>query len=220
MEIGTLIRELGGGMWISAEIFILTLLFSLPLGLVVAFGRMSKIAPVRWISKLYISIMRGTPLMLQLMVVYFGPYYLFGMRISTGYRMTAVLIGFAINYAAYFAEIYRGGIEAIPVGQYEAAKVLGYSKGQTFFRIVFPQVCKHILPAVTNEIITLVKDTSLARIIALQEIIWAGQSFLKGSQGISVAIWPMFFAAVYYLVFNGILTVLLGRLEKKLDYFR
>ena len=220
MEIGTLIRELGGGMWISAEIFILTLLFSLPLGLVVAFGRMSKIAPVRWISKLYISIMRGTPLMLQLMVVYFGPYYLFGMRISTGYRMTAVLIGFAINYAAYFAEIYRGGIEAIPVGQYEAAKVLGYSKGQTFFRIVFPQVCKHILPAVTNEIITLVKDTSLARIIALQEIIWAGQSFLKGSQGISGAIWPMFFAAVYYLVFNGILTVLLGRLEKKLDYFR
>ena len=158
--------------------------------------------------------------MLQLMVVYFGPYYLFGMRISTGYRMTAVLIGFAINYAAYFAEIYRGGIEAIPVGQYEAAKVLGYSKGQTFFRIVFPQVCKHILPAVTNEIITLVKDTSLARIIALQEIIWAGQSFLKGSQGISGAIWPMFFAAVYYLVFNGILTVLLGRLEKKLDYFR
>ena len=138
MEIGTLIRELGGGMWISAEIFILTLLFSLPLGLVVAFGRMSKIAPVRWISKLYISIMRGTPLMLQLMVVYFGPYYLFGMRISTGYRMTAVLIGFAINYAAYFAEIYRGGIEAIPVGQYEAAKVLGYSKSQTFFRIVFP----------------------------------------------------------------------------------
>ena len=220
MEIGTLIRELGGGMWISAEIFILTLLFSLPLGLVVAFGRMSKIAPVRWISKLYISIMRGTPLMLQLMVVYFGPYYLFGMRISTGYRMTAVLIGFAINYAAYFAEIYRGGIEAIPVGQYEAAKVLGYSKGQTFFRIVFPQVCKHILPAVTNEIITLVKDTSLARIIALQDISWAGQSFLKGSQGISGAIWPMFFAAVYYLVFNGILTVLLGRLEKKLDYFR
>ena len=220
MELGTLIRELGGGMWISAEIFILTLLFSLPLGLVVAFGRMSKIAPVRWISKLYISIMRGTPLMLQLMVVYFGPYYLFGMRISTGYRMTAVLIGFAINYAAYFAEIYRGGIEAIPVGQYEAAKVLGYSKGQTFFRIVFPQVCKHILPAVTNEIITLVKDTSLALIIALQEIIWAGQSFLKGSQGISGAIWPMFFAAVYYLVFNGILTVLLGRLEKKLDYFR
>ena len=224
MEIGTLIRELGGGMWISAEIFILTLLFSLPLGLVVAFGRMSKIAPVRWISKLYISIMRGTPLMLQLMVVYFGPYYLFGMRISTGYRMTAVLIGFAINYAAYFAEIYRGGIEAIPVGQYEAAKVLGYSKGQTFFRIVFPQVCKHILPAVTNEIITLVKDTSLARIIALQEIIWAGQSFLKGSQGISGAIWPMFFAAyiaagIFYYVFNLLVAMIMEKIEEKLNYY-
>ena len=216
MEIGTLIRELGGGMWISAEIFILTLLFSLPLGLVVAFGRMSKIAPVRWISKLYISIMRGTPLMLQLMVVYFGPYYLFGMRISTGYRMTAVLIGFAINYAAYFAEIYRGGIEAIPVGQYEAAKVLGYSKSQTFFRIVFPQVCKHILPAVTNEIITLVKDTSLARIIAVYELIWNGQTFIK-SAGI---IWPLFYTTAFYLIFNGALTLLFGYIEKKLDFFK
>ena len=138
MEIGTLIRELGGGMWISAEIFILTLLFSLPLGLVVAFGRMSKIAPVRWISKLYISIMRGTPLMLQLMVVYFGPYFIFGIRISRGYSLIAVFIGFAINYAAYFAEIYRGGIESMPAGQYEAAQILGYSKPQTFFRIILP----------------------------------------------------------------------------------
>ena len=170
MEIGTLIRELGGGMWISAEIFILTLLFSLPLGLVVAFGRMSKIAPVRWISKLYISIMRGTPLMLQLMVVYFGPYYLFGMRISTGYRMTAVLIGFAINYAAYFAEIYRGGIEAIPVGQYEAAQLLGYGKSQTFFKIILPQVVKIVLPSVTNEVITLVKDTSLVYSVSYIEM--------------------------------------------------
>ena len=216
MEIGTLIRELGGGMWISAEIFILTLLFSLPLGLVVAFGRMSKIAPVRWISKLYISIMRGTPLMLQLMVVYFGPYYLFGMRISTGYRMTAVLIGFAINYAAYFAEIYRGGIEAIPIGQYEAAKVLGYSKSQTFFRIVFPQVCKHILPAVTNEIITLVKDTSLARIIAAYELTFAGFSFMK-SAGLT---WPLFYTGVFYLFFVGVLTLLFNYIERKLDYFK
>ena len=216
MEIGTLIRELGGGMWISAEIFILTLLFSLPLGLVVAFGRMSKIAPVRWISKLYISIMRGTPLMLQLMVVYFGPYYLFGMRISTGYRMTAVLIGFAINYAAYFAEIYRGGIEAIPVGQYEAAKVLGYSKSQTFFRIVFPQVCKHILPAVTNEIITLVKDTSLARTIAIIEITMAGEAFMK-SKGIT---WPLFYTGVFYLAFVGLLTLLFSFIERKLSYFK
>ena len=216
MEIGTLIRELGGGMWVSAEIFILTLLFSLPLGLVVAFGRMSKIAPVRWISKLYISIMRGTPLMLQLMVVYFGPYYLFGMRISTGYRMTAVLIGFAINYAAYFAEIYRGGIEAIPVGQYEAAKVLGYSKSQTFFRIVFPQVCKHILPAVTNEIITLVKDTSLARTIAIIEITMAGEAFMK-SKGIT---WPLFYTGVFYLAFVGLLTLLFSFIERKLSYFK
>ena len=156
MEIGTLIRELGGGMWISAEIFILTLLFSLPLGLVVAFGRMSKIAPVRWISKLYISIMRGTPLMLQLMVVYFGPYYLFGMRISTGYRMTAVLIGFAINYAAYFAEIYRAGVQSIDHGQHEAAKTLGFSRWQTMRIIIIPQTIARVIPPVSNEVITLI----------------------------------------------------------------
>ena len=214
MEIGTLIRELGGGMWISAEIFILTLLFSLPLGLVVAFGRMSKIAPVRWISKLYISIMRGTPLMLQLMVVYFGPYYLFGMRISTGYRMTAVLIGFAINYAAYFAEIYRGGIEAIPVGQYEAAKVLGYSKSQTFFRIVFPQVCKHILPAVTNEIITLVKDTALITAIGVTEILYFAKSAVNRDVNVSAYV----IAAVFYLVMTYGLTKFFGWLEKKCRY--
>ena len=129
------------------------------------------------------------------------------------------MIGCALNYAAYFAEIYRGGIESIPKGQYEAAEVLGYSKVQTFWKIIFPQMVKRVLPPVTNEVITLVKDTSLARIIALQEIIWAGQAFLKGSQGISGAIWPMFFTAFYYLIFNGILTVLLGKLEKKLEYF-
>ena len=237
MEIGTLIRELGGGMWISAEIFILTLLFSLPLGLVVAFGRMSKIAPVRWISKLYISIMRGTPLMLQLMVVYFGPYYLFGMRISTGYRMTAVLIGFAINYAAYFAEIYRGGIEAIPVGQYEAAKVLGYSKGQTFFRIVFPQVCNHILPAVTksqiffkitlmqmikrivppmsNEIITLVKDTSLAFVLAVTEMF----TMAKQIAAAQTSMVPYIAAGIFYYVFNLLVAMIMEKIEEKLNYY-
>lgn len=215
MEIGTLIRELGGGMWISAEIFILTLLFSLPLGLVVAFGRMSKIAQVRWISKLYISIMRGTPLMLQLMVVYFGPYYLFGMRISTGYRMTAVLIGFAINYAAYFAEIYRGGIEAIPVGQYEAAKVLGYSKGQTFFRIVFPQVCKHILPAVTNEIITLVKDTSLAFVLAVTEMF----TMAKQIAAAQTSMVPYIAAGIFYYVFNLLVAMIMEKIEEKLNYY-
>ena len=229
MEIGTLIRELGGGMWISAEIFILTLLFSLPLGLVVAFGRMSKIAPVRWISKLYISIMRGTPLMLQLMVVYFGPYYLFGMRISTGYRMTAVLIGFAINYAAYFAEIYRGGIEAIPVGQYEAAKVLGYSKGQTeaglvlgmtksqiFFKITLMQMIKRIVPPMSNEIITLVKDTSLAFVLAVTEMF----TMAKQIAAAQTSMVPYIAAGIFYYVFNLIVAVVMEWIEKKLDYYR
>lgn len=216
MEIGTLIRELGGGMWVSAEIFILTLLFSLPLGLVVAFGRMSKIAPVRWISKLYISIMRGTPLMLQLMVVYFGPYYLFGMRISTGYRMTAVLIGFAINYAAYFAEIYRGGIESISAGQYEAAKILGYNKMQTFFRIILPQVIKRILPAVTNEVITLVKDTSLAFVVAVAEMF----TIAKQIASAQTTMMPFVIAAVFYFVFNLLVAIVMDKIEKKLNYYR
>ena len=216
MEIGTLIRELGGGMWISAEIFILTLLFSLPLGLVVAFGRMSKIAPVRWISKLYISIMRGTPLMLQLMVVYFGPYYLFGMRISTGYRMTAVLIGFAINYAAYFAEIYRAGIESIPVGQYEAAEVLGYSKAQTFVKIILPQVVKRVLPPVTNETITLVKDTSMAFTISIAEMFTVAKQI--GAAQTSVL--PLLAAGVCYYIFNLVVASFMEYLEKKTSYYR
>ena len=216
MEIGTLIRELGGGMWISAEIFILTLLFSLPLGLVVAFGRMSKIAPVRWISKLYISIMRGTPLMLQLMVVYFGPYYLFGMRISTGYRMTAVLIGFAINYAAYFAEIYRAGIESIPVGQYEAAEVLGYSKAQTFVKIILPQVVKRVLPPVTNETITLVKDTSMAFTISIAEMFTVAKQI--GAAQTSVV--PLLAAGVFYYIFNLVVASFMEYLEKKTSYYR
>ena len=216
MEIGTLIRELGGGMWISAEIFILTLLFSLPLGLVVAFGRMSKIAPVRWISKLYISIMRGTPLMLQLMVVYFGPYYLFGMRISTGYRMTAVLIGFAINYAAYFAEIYRAGIESIPVGQYEAAEVLGYSKAQTFVKIILPQVVKRVLPPVTNETITLVKDTSMAFTISIAEMFTVAKQI--GAAQTSVL--PLLAAGVFYYIFNLVVASFMEYLEKKTSYYR
>ena len=216
MEIGTLIRELGGGMWISAEIFILTLLFSLPLGLVVAFGRMSKIAPVRWISKLYISIMRGTPLMLQLMVVYFGPYYLFGMRISTGYRMTAVLIGFAINYAAYFAEIYRGGIESISAGQYEAAKILGYNKMQTFFRIILPQVIKRILPAVTNEVITLVKDTSLAFVVAVAEMFTIAKQIASAQTTMT----PFLVAAIFYYIFNLIVAVAMNKIEKMMNYYK
>ena len=209
MEIGTLIRELGGGMWISAEIFILTLLFSLPLGLVVAFGRMSKIAPVRWISKLYISIKRGTPLMLQLMVVYFGPYYLFGMRISTGYRMTAVLIGFAINYAAYFAEIYRGGIEAIPVGQYEAAKALGMTYPQTMRRIVIPQMIRNVLPPISNETINLVKDTSLIYILAMNDLLRVARTIVQREFDMT----PFVIAAVFYLVMTFVLTWIFKKLE-------
>lgn len=216
MDVGTLIRELCSGMLISVEIFVLTLVFSLPLGLIVSFGRMSKIAPIRWLTKIYISIMRGTPLMLQLMVVYFGPYYILGIRISSGYRLTAVLIGFAINYAAYFAEIYRGGIEAIPVGQYEAAKVLGYSKTQTFFRIVFPQVIKHILPPVTNEVITLVKDTSLAFVLAVTEMF----TMAKQIAAAQTSMVPYIAAGIFYYVFNLIVAVGMEKIEKKLDYYR
>ena len=170
MKLEVLLLKLSEGMLVSVEIFTLTLLFSLPLGLFVAFGRMSKNPLLRNIIKIYISIMRGTPLILQLMVVYFGPYYIFGIRISNSYRFVATIIGFSLNYAAYFAEIYRGGIESIPVGQWEAAQLLGYNKTQTFLRIIFPQVIKRILPAVTNEVITLIKDTSLAFVIAVMEM--------------------------------------------------
>ena len=167
-------------------------------------------------KNIYISIMRGTPLMLQLMVVYFGPYYIFRIRISSGYRLTAVLIGFAINYAAYFAEIYRGGIEAIPIGQYEAARVLGYSKTQTFFRIIFPQVIKHILPPVTNEVITLVKDTSLAFVLAVTEMF----TMAKQIAAAQTSMVPYIAAGIFYYVLNLIVAIAMEALEKKLDYYR
>lgn len=220
MTIQQMLIQLAGGMGTSIQIFLVTLIFSLPLGLLVAFGRMSKNRLLQAVVKVYISIMRGTPLMLQLMVVYFGPYYLFRIKVGSGYRLWATFIGFVINYAAYFAEIYRSGIQSMPVGQYEAAQILGYSRFQTFFKIILPQVIKRILPSVTNEVITLVKDTSLARAIALQEVIWAAESFMKGNQGISGLWWPLMFTAVYYLAFSAIVTMVLGRLEKKLDYFR
>lgn len=220
MELGVMVGALVDGLGLSAWIFVVTLVGSLPLGVVVALCRMSSFKPLSLLAQFYISILRGTPLMLQLMAFMFGPYYLLGMNMGTDWKFGACAVGFILNYSAYFAEIYRSGIQSIPKGQYEAALVLGYSRSQTFFKIVLPQVIKRILPAMGNEIITLVKDTSLARIIALQEIIWAGQAFMKGSHGISGAIWPLFFTAVYYLIFNGILTVLLGRLEKKLEYFR
>ena len=210
---------MSAGMLRTTGIFVLTLAGALPLGMIIALLRKSRFAVVRVIIGAYIAVIRGTPLMLQLLVWYFGPYYLFGLPIR-GWRFPALILGFILNYAAYFAEIYRGGIESIPVGQYEAAEVLGYSKSKTFMRIILPQVIKRIMPSVTNEVITLVKDTSLSRIIALQEVIWAGQKFLKGSSGIAANILPLLCTAVYYLVFNGLLTLLLARLEKRLGYFR
>ena len=215
MTIGQMIAQLGSGMLISTQIFVITLLFSLPLGLVVAFGRMSKNRVISMIVKFYISIMRGTPLMLQLMVVYFGPYYLFHIKVGSSYRLTATFIGFVINYAAYFAEIYRSGIQSIPRGQYEAAEVLGYSRVQTFMKIVLPQVIKRILPAMGNEIITLVKDTSLAFAIGVAEMFSTAKA-LVASQ---VSMLPFVFAAVFYWVFNFIVEVVLNRIEKKLDYY-
>ena len=211
-----MISQLGSGMMTTIQIFLLTLIFSLPLGLLVAFGRMSKNAVIRTITKIYISIMRGTPLMLQLLVVYFGPYYIFGVNISSSYRAYAVVIAFAINYAAYFAEIYRGGIESMPVGQYEAAKVLGYGKTQTFVKIILPQVIKRILPSVTNEVITLVKDTSLAFTLSVMEMFTTAKA-LASSQ---VSMMPFVAAGIFYYVFNLVVAMFLEWLEKKLDYYR
>lgn len=214
----------------TAEIFALTLLGALPLGLLICFGSMSKFAPLKWLMKTFVWIIRGTPLMLQLIVVFYGPGLLAAWAedvpnpnfliswIATWEvleRFVAVIIAFIINYACYFSEIYRGGIESIPKGQYEACQVLGMSKSQTFFRVILMQVVKHIIPPMSNEIITLVKDTSLARIIAVYEIIWSAQAFIK-SDGL---IWPLFYTAAFYLVFNGILTVAFGRIEKKLNYY-
>lgn len=216
MDIGKMLVQLGSGMVISTEIFLLTLLFSLPLGLVVSFGRMSKNGLLKGITKIFISIMRGTPLMLQLMVVYFGPYYLLGIKISASYRFTAVIVGFALNYSAYFAEIYRAGIESMPVGQYEAAKVLGYSKVKTFGKIILPQVFKRILPPMTNEVITLVKDTSLAFVIAVAEMFTTAKA-IAAAQTTMV---PFIVAAIFYYLFNLIVATGMERLEKEFNYYR
>lgn len=215
MDFGTILIKLGGGLIVSVEIFFLTLLFSLPLGLVVAFGRMSRNGFLRTITKVYISIMRGTPLMLQLIVVYFGPYYLFHIRISAAYRFAAVIIGFAVNYAAYFAEIYRGGIESVPKGQYEAARVLGYSRPQTFFLIILPQVVKRILPSVTNEIITLVKDTSLAFVIAVAEMF----TMAKQIAAAETTIVPLMIAGAYYYIFNLVVALGMEKIEAHYRYY-
>ncbi len=217
------INSLNVGFLQTLRLFFVTLLGAVPLGLVIAFGSMSRFKPLSILNRVIVWIVRGSPLMIQLLIIYYFPGLVLHNPIWGGGesgRFMAASVAFIINYACYFSEIYRGGIQSVPVGQIEAGKVLGMTKGQIFWRIKLMQVVKAIVPPMSNEIITLVKDTSLARIIALQEIIWAGQAFMKGSQGISGAIWPMFFTGVYYLIFNGVLTLLLGWVEKKLNYYR
>jgi polar amino acid transport system permease protein len=222
-QLPIVLNSLNTGFLQTLKLFGITLLGALPLGLLISFGSRCRILPIRFLVKILIWIVRGTPLMIQLLIIYYMPGLVFGNPIWGGNeagRFAASAVSFIINYSCYFAEIYRGGIQSIPVGQNEAGLVLGMSKSQIFFHVKLLQMVKRILPPISNEILTLVKDTSLARIIALQEIIWAGQSFMKGSQGISGVIWPLFFTALYYLICNGILTIVLGKLEKKLEFFR
>ena len=222
-QLPIVINALNVGFVQTLKLFAVTLLGAFPLGLVIAFGSLSKIRAVNMFTRFIIWIIRGTPLMIQLLIVYYFPGLVLHNPVWGGGesgRFLAASLAFIINYACYFSEIYRGGIQSVPVGQQEAGLVLGMTKRQIFFNVTLLQMIKRIVPPISNEIITLVKDTSLARIIALQEIIWAGQAFMKGSHGISGAIWPLFFTALYYLIFNGIVTVLLARLERKLDYFR
>ena len=216
MSVTDIAVQLVSGMWVSFAIFALTLIFSLPLGLLISFGRMSKNKILSLIVRFYISVMRGTPLMLQLFVVYFGPYFLFGIRISSDYRFWAAIIGFVLNYAAYFAEIYRAGIESMPVGQYEAAKVLGYSRSQTFIRIILPQVIKRILPPVTNEVITLVKDTSLVFVVSVAEMFSAAKAIAAAQASVTALV----VAGVFYYVFNLVVALIMDKIEKKLSYYR
>ena len=205
--------QLLAGFGESLKIFLLTLLFALPLGLVICFGSMSRFSPLRKLIRGFVWIIRGTPLMLQLIIIFYGPGLMFDLPAMP--RFTATIVAFTINYACYFSEIYRGGIESIPRGQYEAGQVLGMTKQQIFFRVVLLQVVKRVMAPMSNEIITLVKDTSLARIIGIYEIIWAGESFIK--KGL---IWPLFYTGAFYLIFSGLLTILFGKLEEKLNYFR
>lgn len=214
--IANLAVRLSSGMLTSVEIFVLTLVFSLPLGMIVAFGRMSKNSFIRGLTKFYIALMRGTPLMLQLFVIYFGPYYLFRIPLAAEYRFIAVIIAFSINYAAYFAEIYRSGIESMPLGQYEAAKVLGYNKRQTFFKIILPQVIKRVIPPVTNETITLVKDTSLAFAITCPEMF----TLAKQVAAKEATVMPLMVAGLFYFIFNFVVAKLMEFVEKKFSYYR
>lgn len=216
MTVSTMLSLLSEGFVTSLLIFVLTLLFSMPLGLAVMFGRRSRLTPLRGFIKAYISIMRGTPLMLQLMVVFYGPKLLLGVTVPGNWRFTAVIVAFVINYAAYFAEIYRGGIESIPVGQYEAANVLGYTKVQTFLHIILPQVVKRIMPSITNEVVTLVKDTSMAFTVSYQEMFTIGKQ-IANSQ---TSFMPFLVAGVFYFVFNAIVDFVMGKIEKRMDYYK
>ena len=216
MDFTMMLQQLCIGLVKTVEIFILTLVFSLPLGLLISFGRMSKNAILKTIIKIDRSIMRGTPLMLQLIVVYFAPYYVFGVKISRSYRFIAVILAFTLNYAAYFAEIYRAGIESMSVGQYEAAHILGYSKSQTFFRIILPQVIKRILPPITNETITLVKDTSLASVLAFAEMF----ALAKQIAASETSVVPLMVAGLFYYIFNLVVATGMEKLEEAMNYYR
>lgn len=216
MTIWGMAQQVLSGTGATLLIFFSTLIFSLPLGLLVAFGRMSRFKPVSIVVKAFISILRGTPLMLQLIVWFYGPYYLFGTQLSSGWRMTATILGFSVNYAAYFAEIFRSGIQSIPLGQYEAANVLGYSRAQTFGKIIFPQMCKRVLPPVTNEVITLVKDTSLAFVLAYSEVF----TLAKQVAAAQTTIVPLFIAGGFYYVFNFVVDFVMAKIEQKMNYYR
>ncbi len=219
----TVFQSLNLGFLQTLKLFGVTLAGALPLGLLIAFGSMSRFKPLQAATRFVVWVVRGSPLMIQLIIVYYFPGLILGNNWwgsgETG-RFLAASIAFVFNYSCYFSEIYRSGIQAVPVGQQEAGQVLGLTNGQIFFKVKLLQMVKHIVPPMANEIITLVKDTSLARIIALQEVIWAGQAFMKGRSGIAGEIWPLFFTAVYYLAFSGVLTLLFGKLEKKLSYFK
>ena len=215
MTFNTMLGMLGEGFVTSLQIFVFTLLGALPLGVPIALARMSRLAPLRWLARIYISVMRGTPLMLQMFAIYFAPYYVFGIQLTPDSKWQACVVAFIINYAGYFAEIYRSGIQSIPRGQYEAAEVLGYSRFQTFVRIILPQVVKRIMPALGNEVITLVKDTSLAFSIGVAEMFSTAKALVASQRNMV----PFTIAAAIYWVFNFLVELVMGRIEKKLDYY-
>ena len=215
MTFNTMLGMLGEGFVTSLQIFVFTLLGALPLGVPIALARMSRLAPLRWLARIYISVMRGTPLMLQMFAIYFAPYYVFGIQLTPDSKWQACVVAFIINYAGYFAEIYRSGIQSIPCGQYEAAEVLGYSRFQTFVRIILPQVVKRIMPALGNEVITLVKDTSLAFSIGVAEMFSTAKALVASQRNMV----PFAIAAEIYWVFNFLVELVMGRIEKKLDYY-